>query len=176
MPHARTVRLLQLLALSATCAGPSWAESAGARERWALQACLFDYQYAEHQCFDVPYYTCMGEQLGKAVNPNLARERCMFLELTVWANLIEEACDDLGEIIELGSAIWDALCFDNNAPNWSLVTQSVETSDQAPHARQTTLLLSTEGARSFAVQFRAVKGTTKITHLLISALNGRILC
>lgn len=154
MANPRTARLLSLLALSTACAGPSCADSAGERETRALQACLFDYQDAEHQCFDVPYYTCMGEQLGIAANPNLARERCLFQELTVWSNLIEEACDDLGGSIEPGTTTWDALCFENNAPNWSYITRSLDSSDQAPDTRQITLQLSGEGVRSFAVQLR----------------------
>jgi hypothetical protein len=154
MPYACTARLLSSLALIAAYAGPSWADSAGARETRALQACLFDYQDAEHHCFDVPYYTCMGEQLGIAANPTLARERCLFQELTVWTNLIEDACEDLGETIEPGSATWDAWCFDNNAPNWSHITRGLNSSDQAPDARQTTLQMSAEANRSFAVQLR----------------------
>lgn len=154
MANARTARLLLLLALSTACAGPSWADGAGERETRALQACLFDYQDAEHQCFDVPYYTCMGEQLGIASNPNLARERCLFQELSVWTNLIREACDDLGEIIEPGSATWDALCFENNAPNWSYITRSLDSSGQVLDPSQTSLQMSAEGVRSFAVQLR----------------------
>lgn len=156
MANVRTTRLLSLLALSTACASPSWADSAGERETRALQACLFDYQDAEHQCFDVPYYTCMGEQLGIAANPNLARERCLFQELTVWSNLLEEACNDLGEIFESGSATWDALCFENNAPNWSYITRSLDGSEPEPNARQTSLSLSVEGNRSFAIQLRGL--------------------
>ncbi|WP_238365179.1 hypothetical protein [Mesobacterium pallidum] len=154
MANARTARLLSLLALSTICAGPSWADGAGQRETLALQACLFDYQGAEHQCFDVTYYTCMGEQLGIAANPTLAKERCLLQEFTVWTNLIEDACEDLGEIIEPGSATWDALCFENNAPNWSYITRGLNSSDQASDARQTRLQLAAESARSFAVQIR----------------------
>ena len=150
-----------LLALSATCAGPSWADGAGERETRALQACLFDYQDAEHQCFDVPYYTCMGEQLGIAANPTLTRERCLFQELTVWTNLIEDACEDLGEIIKPGSATWEALCFDNNAPNWSYIIRSLDNSDQAPDARQTRLQLAAEGNRSFVIQLRRLRRAQK---------------
>ncbi len=154
MANVRTARFLSLLALSTACAGPSWADGAGEHKTRALQACLFDYQDAEHQCFDVPYYTCMGEQLGIAANPNLARERCLFQELTVWSNLIEEACDDLGKIIEPGSATWGALCFENNAPNWSYITRSFGGSEPEPDARQTRLQLSAEAVRSFAAQLR----------------------
>lgn len=139
--------------------GPAWADGAGERETRALQACVFDYPEAEHQCFDVPYYTCMGEQLGIAANANLARERCLYQELTIWSDLLREACDDLEAIVEPGTATWDALCFDNNAPNWSYITQGLSNSDEEPTSREIVLRLSSEDTRSFAVQLRRLLST-----------------
>lgn len=159
MRPTRKIGLFCLTLLSMALPSLGWADGAGQRETRALQACLFDYADAEHQCFDVPYYTCMGEQLSVAANSNLARERCLFQELAVWSNLLEEACNDLGSIIEPGTATWDALCFNNNAPNWSYIVPNLPNAEQKELHRLRSRRLSAEGNRTFAVQIRRLLRT-----------------
>ena len=133
---------------------PVWANGAGQRETLALQACLADHPEAEHLCFDVPFYTCMGEQLTVAATPELAEERCLFQEQFVWGDLIEEACNDLTSLFEQGTVEWDSVCFNNSSPNWGYLSQAIEQPDWDGGFPNHSLRLSTESIRSFAVQLR----------------------
>lgn len=142
------------LTLCIAMADPARADGASERESLALQACLSDYTVAEHQCFGVPYYTCMGEQWTVAPNPGLAQQRCLFQELAVWTDLIKDACDDLASVFEPGTREWDALCFNNNAPNWSYLMKKAVPPEQGKGSSKYSLRLSVEGARSYAVQLR----------------------
>ena len=80
---------------------------------------------------------------------------------------MEEACDDLGEIIDPGTTTWDALCFENTAPNWSYITRSLDSSDQAPAARQITLQLRGK-ARTNLGAFQRTAGRVWSSRGLIS--------
>lgn len=143
-----------LLAACFATVGPVWADVAGQRETLALQTCLIDHPKAEHLCFDVPFYTCMGEQLTVAANPELAEERCLFQEQFVWGDLITEACDDLSSLFEQGTAVWDSVCSNNNSPNWSYLLQDIEQPSWDRGFPNLSLRFSAESTRSFAVQIR----------------------
>ena len=130
------------------------ADGAGERETLALKACLSDYADAERQCFDVPYYTCMGEQLTVAANPELAQERCLFQEMFVWGDILEETCEALASIFERGTSRWEALCFANNSPNWGYLTQELVQPEWDRGFPNYSLQLSVESVRAHAVQLR----------------------
>jgi|GEM_PF-3778781 len=133
---------------------PVYADSAGLRETRAVEVCLNDYPTSEHQCFDVAYYTCMGEQIELAANPSLARERCLFQEMFVWSDLLEDGCAEMKNIFEEGSTEWDAVCFNNNAPNWSYLTNLIAPSEYDRGFPDHSLVTTVVGIRSNTVQIR----------------------
>lgn len=149
-----TFRITVLLAFCIATALPAWADGAGQRERLALQTCLTAHPEAEHLCFDIPFYTCMGEQLTVAANPELAEERCLFQEQFVWGILVDEACEDLSMFFEKGTAEWDEVCFENNSPNWGHLTQGINQPTWDRGFSNQSLRISAQGIRSFAVQIR----------------------
>lgn len=154
MKQKGSLGLMGWLAIGIATSGPVWADGAGQRETLALQACLSDRSEAEHLCFDVPFYTCMGEQLAVAANPELAEERCLFQEMFVWDQLIEEGCDDLRSLFDEATTEWDAVCFNNNSVNWGAFTREIEQPDWDRGFPNHSLRLSAESTRSFAVQLR----------------------
>lgn len=114
------------LSIFIIAAQPALADSAGKRETLATQTCLTEHPNAEHLCFSIAFYTCMGEQLAIAANPNLAEERCLFQEQFVWGNLIEKACNEFKSIFEVETTKWDTLCHNNNGINWSDFTKEIK--------------------------------------------------
>jgi hypothetical protein len=89
-----TVSILSIL-FSIWSPTSALAEDTSLQEANALEACLFENHFSEQNCYDIPYYVCMGTQMTVAPNPLLARERCLHHEAEIWESVLMKTCQEI---------------------------------------------------------------------------------
>ena len=142
---------LMIAVLTAFSPTSSPADGAGPRETRAFQACLLDHPGAWQRCRNVAYYICMADQLERAANPILARERCLHQELAAWTGRLDDACAALGPFAHAEGGPEHRICAGDSAPETGAETGSPATPEDATMARLKILRQSADRARMRAI-------------------------